>query len=84
MSFGLNGYARVDVRVDAQGTPWVLEVNANPCLARDAGFAAAAHKAGIAYEQLIDQVVDAALVTGPTIELPATGDAVRFASEGKY
>jgi len=30
--FALDGYARVDFRVDAEGTPWVLEVNANPCL----------------------------------------------------
>lgn len=47
--FGLAGYARVDFRVDAAGTPWVLEVNANPCLSPDAGFAAALTQAGIAY-----------------------------------
>jgi len=60
-SFGLCGYARVDFRVDAQGTPWVLEVNANPCLSRDAGFAAAAHGAEFSYEQLIGLIVEAAL-----------------------
>ncbi|MCW8926490.1 MAG: hypothetical protein OQJ84_09550 [Xanthomonadales bacterium] len=60
-SFGLRGYARVDFRLDAQGTPWVLEVNANPCLSRDAGFAAAAHGADFTYEQLIGLIVEAAL-----------------------
>jgi D-alanine-D-alanine ligase len=51
--FGLAGYARVDFRVDAAGRPWVLEVNANPCLSPDAGFAAALGHAGIAYGDAI-------------------------------
>jgi D-alanine-D-alanine ligase len=58
--FGLAGYARVDVRVDAAGTPWVLEVNANPCLAADAGFMAAAERAGLDQTAVI-----AALVAAP-------------------
>ena len=57
--FGIRGYARVDIRLDGHGNPWVLEVNANPCLSRDAGFAAAAQRAGIGYEPLIEAVVAA-------------------------
>ena len=45
--FGLRGWARVDFRVDRLGRPWILEVNANPCLAADAGFVAAAAQAGL-------------------------------------
>lgn len=60
-TFGLRGYARVDLRLDSNGKPWVLEINANPCLSRDAGFAAAAQQAGMSYEKLIERVVRAAL-----------------------
>ncbi len=44
--FGLRGYAHVDFRVDANEKPWVLEINANPCLSSDAGFMAAAKQGG--------------------------------------
>jgi D-alanine-D-alanine ligase len=47
--FGLDGYARVDFRVDGSGMLYVLEVNANPCLSPDAGFAAALEHSGIGY-----------------------------------
>jgi D-alanine-D-alanine ligase len=59
--FGLSGYARVDFRVDAEANPWVLEVNANPCLSPDAGFAAAANEAGIGFDALIGTLVDSAI-----------------------
>lgn len=58
--FELSGYARVDCRVDAAGRVWVLEVNANPCLSPDAGFAAAGARAGIDYTALIENIVAAA------------------------
>jgi len=55
--FGLSGYARVDLRVDPDGRPWILEVNANPCLSEDAGFAAAAARANIALRGVIERIV---------------------------
>ncbi len=57
---GLNGYARVDFRVDAAGRPLVLEINTNPCLAPDAGFVATAAEAGMSYDALIARIVSAA------------------------
>jgi D-alanine-D-alanine ligase len=59
--FGLRGYARVDFRVDQNGQPWVLEINGNPCLSPDAGFAAALEHAGIKYSDAIDDILRNAL-----------------------
>jgi D-alanine-D-alanine ligase len=58
--FGLAGYARVDFRVDAQARPWILEINTNPCLSPDAGFAAALARAGISFETAIQRILAAA------------------------
>lgn len=55
--FGLRGYARVDFRVDLQDNPFVLEINANPCLSPDAGFAAALERASIKYSAAIDHIL---------------------------
>lgn len=59
--FDLRGYARVDFRLDAEGLPWILEVNANPCLSPDAGFAAALDRAGIPFNAAIDQILQSAV-----------------------
>lgn len=57
IALGLHGWARVDFRVDSAGRPLVLEVNANPCLSPDAGFAAAVHRAGLSFEQAVARVL---------------------------
>ena len=56
--FDLAGYARVDFRVDADGRPWILEINANPCLAADAGFMAAAAAAGLDTVEVVRRILD--------------------------
>ncbi len=58
--FGLGGYARVDVRTDESGSPFILEVNTNPCLTPDAGFVATAAEAGVAYLDIIARILAAA------------------------
>jgi D-alanine-D-alanine ligase len=59
--FELRGYARVDFRIDPEGRPWILEINANPCLSPDAGFVAALQQAGIEYPRAIERIVDDAM-----------------------
>ncbi|HOQ87148.1 MAG TPA: D-alanine--D-alanine ligase [Phycisphaerae bacterium] len=67
----LRGYARVDFRVDGENRPWVLEVNANPCIAPDAGFTAAAERAGLTFAQLVERLVVDALRNKNDVSDPA-------------
>lgn len=55
--FDLNGYARVDFRVDGDGVPFALEVNANPCIAPDGGFLAMAGRIGLSLPDVIERIV---------------------------
>lgn len=60
-SLMLNGYARVDLRLDAEGRVWVLEANPNPQLSRDEDFAQSARSVGLGYRQLIQRLLDLGL-----------------------
>jgi D-alanine-D-alanine ligase len=53
----LNGYARIDLRMDDEGRVYVLEANPNPNLAYGEDFAESAEVAGTSYERLLDRIL---------------------------
>ena len=58
---GMRGYGRVDFRVDAEGNPWVIDINLNPSLDPDVATMAAAAEAGISPAQVLQRIIDDAL-----------------------
>lgn len=56
----LRDFGRVDLRIDSDNQPWVIDVNPNCDLSPDAGVARAAKFAGMDYAQLIGRICEIA------------------------
>ena len=62
---GCRDYGRIDMRLDGEGDPMILEVNPNPDIGPGAGLSRAAGVSGMSYEQLIGSIAREALRRGP-------------------
>lgn len=57
---GARDYARVDLRLDAEGRVYILEINANPDISPSAGLARAILASGMSYNEFIIRLVETA------------------------
>ena len=56
-TLGLDGYARIDFRLSADGTPYFIEANPNPEIAKSQEFATAAKYDGLDYTDLLQRIL---------------------------
>lgn len=59
--FGCRDYARVDMRIDADEQPWVVDVNPNPDITSTGGFIGACNAAGYSYGEAVSNIVQMAV-----------------------
>jgi D-alanine-D-alanine ligase len=45
------------MRIDKNDTPYVIEVNANPCLSPDSGLVAATRAAGLPFTDVLQRII---------------------------
>jgi D-alanine-D-alanine ligase len=62
----LTGYARIDLRMGADGKLFVIEANPNPQLAQGEDFAESARHAGVEYGPLLDRIMSLGLQWRPS------------------
>jgi len=67
---GCRDYARVDFRLDGEGSPMILEVNPNPDIGPEAGLARAIRAQGLDHGATLARLVEQAIGRGKTDARP--------------
>ncbi|HVE82698.1 MAG TPA: hypothetical protein VND93_07610 [Myxococcales bacterium] len=60
-ALGIRDYGRIDLRVAEDGTPWFIEADALPHIQRHSSFYTLAQRRGLAYHQMLDELIAVAL-----------------------
>ncbi|MBL1141625.1 MAG: D-alanine--D-alanine ligase [Proteobacteria bacterium] len=61
-SLGVTGWSRVDLMIDKENKPWLIEVNTVPGMTSHSLVPMAAKQAGISFEQLVVEILATSLV----------------------
>jgi D-alanine-D-alanine ligase len=69
-TLALDGYARIDFRLTAEGVPYFLEANPNPEIAQREEFAQAAEYDGLKYPDLLNRILALGLSRAKRAEVP--------------
>jgi D-alanine-D-alanine ligase len=60
-ALGLSGFARIDLRLDAEGRIWILEANPNPDVSLGEDFAESFELIGYSYSELVQKLLNLGL-----------------------
>ncbi|MEY2697823.1 MAG: D-alanine--D-alanine ligase, partial [Pseudomonadota bacterium] len=61
---GVQGWARVDLMIDAAGKPWLIEVNTVPGMTDHSLVPMAAREAGISFDALVWRILETSFQRG--------------------
>lgn len=68
-TLALDGYARIDFRLSAEGVPYFLEANPNPEIAQREEFAEAAAHDGLKYRELLNRILTLGIARAKRVEV---------------
>ena len=71
---GVDGYCRVDYRLDHEGNVYFIEANPNPDIMAEAEFANSAEFTGISYSALLERILRLGLSRHPAPSIVPPGE----------